>query len=370
MDYFSVNYQGLESIRQQEEKIYQILDGICEELFLIKSNVDVQPTLWGHGYGGKLWEAYSRTVTISSHVNRMRTGLGKVSDKYMEYEQKVLTEAEGIITVKNGFSKKAVKTAKAASDQHEKFFEKNQKNTATWKDVVYDATVGSWKENWGQMLTITKRGKTWAKEGWTVLRENGYEELENSDLPPFVKGLIKAGVGKLEGFASDTADILEGILDFTNEEAVKKGILGVVSILDPFELGGEDVVESVFDMTAEDSSLMQRMDEIQQRTGEALQDGNYLEAAVTFFGGGAETLIKGTTEVVTDWATAQVDGKLGKATLWTLGEAYTLEDLGEVSASHTGVNPGTIVADIGSDIGGGISSALDTVADWFGGLGL
>ena len=45
MDYFSVNYQGLESIRQQEEKIYQILDGICEELFLIKSNVDVQPTL-------------------------------------------------------------------------------------------------------------------------------------------------------------------------------------------------------------------------------------------------------------------------------------------------------------------------------------
>ena len=92
MDYFSVNYQGLESIRQQEEKIYQILDGICEELFLIKSNVDVQPTLWGHGYGGKLWEAYSRTVTISSHVNRMRTGLGKVSDKYMEYGQKVLAE--------------------------------------------------------------------------------------------------------------------------------------------------------------------------------------------------------------------------------------------------------------------------------------
>mgnify|MGYP007066803159 FL=1 len=81
---------------------------------------------------------------------------------------------------------------------------------------------------------------------------------------------------------------------------MKKGILGVVSILDPFELGGEDVVESVFDMTAEDSSLMQRMDEIQQRTGEALQDGNYLEAAVTFFGGGAETLIKGTTEVATD----------------------------------------------------------------------
>ena len=63
MDYFSVNYQGLESIRQQEEKIYQILDGICEELFLIKSNVDVQPTLWGHGYGassGKLTAGRSR----------------------------------------------------------------------------------------------------------------------------------------------------------------------------------------------------------------------------------------------------------------------------------------------------------------------
>ena len=45
-----------------------------------------------------------------------------------------------------------------------------------------------------------------------------------------------------------------------------------------------------------------------------------------------------------------------------------LQQIGEIIADHTGVNPGTIVADIGSDISGGISSALDGFADWLGGI--
>ena len=95
MDHFSVLYQGLENTLQEEGKIYRIVDEQCGELFKIMNTVSLQPTLWGHGYTDKLWEAYSRISTISSYVGRMQNGLGKVFDKYMEYEQKVLSEAEG-----------------------------------------------------------------------------------------------------------------------------------------------------------------------------------------------------------------------------------------------------------------------------------
>ena len=368
MDHFSVLYQGLENTLQEEGKIYRIVDEQCGELFKIMNTVSLQPTLWGHGYTDKLWEAYSRISTISSYVGRMQNGLGKVFDKYMEYEQKVLSEAEEVMTVRNGFSKGSAKAAGEAAREHAEFEEKNQKASGGWKHALYEGTVGSWKKNWGQTLAILEGARDTAGEGYTVLRDNFYEKLEDSDLPPFVIGGIKKVIGKAEGTVSGYADIVQGILDFTDPESREDAFLAVVGMLDPTDLGAEDAVESVFDITADDSPLMQRLDEVQQRTADAVREGNYLEAAATFFGGGFEALAEGTAEVGMDWITAQVDGKLGSATELVLGEKIELEDIGEIIADHTGVNPGTIVADIGSDISGGISSALDGFADWLGGI--
>lgn len=368
MDHFSVLYQGFENTLQEERKIYRIVDEQCGELFKIMNTVSLQPTLWGHGYTDKLWEAYSRICTISSYVGRMQNGLGKVFDKYMEYEQKVLAEAEEDITVKNGFAKGSVREAKAAVREHIEFEEKNQKASGSLKDALYEGTVGSWKRNWGQTLAILEGTKVVSGEGYTVLRDNFYENLESSDLPSFVTGAIKKLIGKAEGTVSDYMDIVQGILDFTDPESREEAFLAVVDILDPTDLGAEDVVESVFDITTNDSPLMQHIDEVQQLTVDAVQEGNYLEAAVTFIGGGFETVAKGTTEVGMDWITAQVDGKLGSATELIMGEKIKLEDIWEIIANHTGVNLGTIVADIGSDISGGISSTLDGFADWLGGM--
>ena len=164
MDHFSVLYQGLENTLQEEGKIYRIVDEQCGELFKIMNTVSLQPTLWGHGYTDKLWEAYSRISTISSYVGRMQNGLGKVFDKYMEYEQKVLSEAEEVMTVRNGFSKGSAKAAGEAAREHAEFEEKNQKASGGWKDALYEGTVGSWKKNWGQTLAILEGARDTARE--------------------------------------------------------------------------------------------------------------------------------------------------------------------------------------------------------------
>ena len=74
-------------------------------------------------------------------------------------------------------------------------------------------------------------------------------------------------------------------------------------------------------------------------------------------------------EVCSDWITAQADSKLGNITELFLGKEIKFEDIGEGIAERTGVNPGTIIADIGSDVSNGVSSALDGFTNWIGGIG-
>lgn len=368
MDYFSVFYHGIADVLQEEEQIYKIIDEQCSEIFQIMNSVGLQPTLQGHGYVKKLWSAYGKTSTIVTQINRMRTGLMKVSDKYVEYERKVLTESENIITIKNGFSRSAAKTVKTVSgSEHAKFEGLDSAKKNVWKNAFYEGTIGAWKENWASAKRFLKGSKAVGTEGWSVLHENLYADLENSNLPPIAIGLIKKGIKQTEEVISDYADITDAILNFSDWEHTKGGVLAVASLIDIGGAGAEDALESVFNLA--EGSWMERYEEIQQKTGDAVKEGNYIEAAVSFLGGGIETFTKGTVEVCSDWITAQANSKLGNITELFLGKEIKFEDIGEGIAEHTGVNPGTIIADIGSDVSNGVSSALDGFTNWIGGIG-
>ena len=186
-------------------------------------------------------------------------------------------------------------------------------------------------------------------------------------MPPIAIGLIKKGIKQTEEVISDYADITDAILNFSDWEHTKGGVLAVASLIDIGGAGAEDALESVFNLA--EGSWMERYEEIQQKTGDAVKEGNYIEAAVSFLGGGIETFTKGTVEVCSDWITAQADSKLGNITELFLGKEIKFEDIGEGIAERTGVNPGTIIADIGSDVSNGVSSALDGFTNWIGGIG-
>ena len=253
MDYFSVKFNALEEAMQKEMTVNSMLSEECDNLMRILATVGVQPSLKGHGYVDKLWTAYNHVSTIASQVVRMNNGLEKVFDKYMEFEQKVINQADEIMTTKNGFSKSSVKAADKAVDSYADFREKNEKKDSAW-DVLYDGTIGSWKDNAGQYGDLLDDFEQWKEEGLDPTIDNGYDWLEEKGVPKEIIDWAKKKTDSFSDKVDHLVDIQQGVLnpgdwDYTHD--------GVNAFLD--EVGIDDeftdyLVDASFDTFNPDNS--------------------------------------------------------------------------------------------------------------------
>lgn len=364
MGQFSVNYQGLSAVASSEDRIAQAVSDAATQITAVTANVATQPSLWGKGYSDKLWKVYSQVTSIQMDITRMGTGIRKVYDAYMEHENQVLSKAEGTLTVKNGFTKSAAKTAAKASAAQEKLVvSKKQVKKATFGSILYDSTIRSWGSNIKDMKNILKEVESYKDTTGRAVLENIYGWMEDNGAPGLLVGAAKMLVGKANKIVEGYTDVMQAVLDFKNPKHLKDGIVSFASMM---KVDGK-VIEETFDIVSPDSYLVKRQHELEGRVVQAIQDGNYLEAGVTFLGSGVETLGKGVVDVGCRWIGATVDSEVGKVTEFFTGEKVTVSDAFNSLEQVSGINPGEIFHDVTTGISDGVSSALDSFTSWLGG---
>lgn len=363
---FKVNYAQLQTAIEAEEKAMRIVSQCADDLMAgVASVAAVGASIGNLGYGKKVWKAYSSACTHQGNLYTLSQTLRRVHDTYMQCENQVLANADEDISVKNGFSKTAVKKTEKAVQKQQNFSDKNVQNVEkTWKDAIFEGTIGGWIENYKQMGTILDEWKDFRENAGDALSESGYGFLEKAGLPDSIIGGIRYAEEKLTGIYESYESVFDATLHLDDPKAAMKGVVSYISLLDPtgkkLELTKPlknfgKVWDKGVDVLSENS---ERMITLLNQLEECVREGDFAGAAVTV-GSGVVEVGKMGTEVGARWLESYVDSSVLKEITWASGDILTLEDFNEDFTDQTGFDFLGGIHAIGEGIGDDLGSLMD-----------
>lgn len=333
MDRFSVNYQGMEETIQIEQQLSNRLSDLASRLASCNVKALAIGSLRNKGYHGKIYQISSKVGNRQSDVYRMSQGLMKVCDTYRACELQVLQQAEEIVTTKNGFSKKMVKQVKSTVDSYEKQVEKNRfVAEKTFGSILYDGTVGQWKESWINCKEAVSSLKEIRKDIGEYWSENFYGFLEEQGVDGMALGSVKLimdkTVGKLDGFLDTSENIILGVVDFRNPESLKEGVVSAISDMagDTSLEGIDKVLEGTLDTLMPGSDVRMEYESMTAKVQEAFESGNYLEGAAMYLTGSVKVFGQGIADTGANVVGGWVDSLIKDTSQFVTGEEATLVD--------------------------------------------
>lgn len=331
MDRFSVNYQGMAEAVQTEQQLSERLSDLASRLASCNAKALAIGSLRDKGYHRKIYQISSSVGNRQSDVYRMSQGLMKVCDAYRSYELQVLQQAEEIITVKNGFSRKMTRQVKSTVKSYEKQVEKNRfVEEKTFGSLLYDGTVGQWKENWVNckeaVLGIKELrkdiGEYWAENFYGFLEEHGVDGVALGG----VKFVMDKTVGALDSFLDSSENIVLGVVDIPNPESVKDGVVTVFSGMtkDTSLEGIDKVMEGTLETLMPGSEVRMEYESMTAKVKEAFESGNYLKGAEMYLTGSAKVFGQGIADAGANVAGKWADDFVKDASQLLTGEEATL----------------------------------------------
>lgn len=330
MDYFSVVYQGMSDTIKKEEQLSNRLSDLASRLNACWAKAGLIGSLRNKGYVGKIYDLASGVGNRQTELYRMSQGLMKACDAYREYELQVLRQAEDVITAKNGFSKKMVKKAKKAASAYENKVEKNRYiKGQTFGSFLYDNTVAVWKENWKGCKEAVYAFQEIRKDMGEHFLVNVYGWLEEQGVDGAVLGTVKKHLDTLAGTLDSSLDtyenILLGVVDFQNPEAVKNGLVEIGSAVTGAE-GIDVILYKSLETMMPGSDLRNRYEQVAAQVSESFQNGDYLEGALTYITGNAGVLGQGITDTTANIAGEWAEKMINDASMTLTGEEASLVD--------------------------------------------
>lgn len=333
MDYFSANFNGMAQVVQKEKALSDRLSQIGAELLSCSAKAASMGSLNNKGYPGKIWNAYGNAGNRQIEVYRMSQGLSKACDAYRNYEARVLQDAAEVMTVKNGFSKTAAKSAKGIAAAYGKDAQKQQlakKNS--FGQAVYDGTIGAWKENLDNASKIVELVKNTRKDIGDNWSKGIDYWLEEQGLQGPALGVYKTIKNKLfeevDDFLSLREDIVQAVVNFPDLKSLKEGTVAVVGeITGDGPLKGLDkALDSSLDVLSPESDTMKQYQETYAEAQEAFSEGNYLEGASLLAGGSVDAMVNGIQESGSNFLGGWMDDKIKEVSTLATGAESTFVD--------------------------------------------
>lgn len=329
MDHFSVKYQGMAETIQKEQKLSERLGDLASRLMACNAKAVLIGSLRDKGYPGKMYQLSSKVGSRQIDVYRMSQGLMKACDAYRSYELQVLQQAEDIVTAKNGFSKKTAKQVKNKVNSYEKQVEKNRfVEEKTFSSVLYEGTVGQWIENWKNCKVAVSSGDALVGDLINYASENYLGKLKEMGVPDPILEEMEFGLKRINDFVDTSSDLILGIVDITNPEARKNGILAFISEM----TGGTDLegidkfAEEWMDTMAPGSESREAYDAMMKQVSISFDNGHYLEAASIFVTRRAQIFNQQVSETVENTIGGWADDFVKDVSKEITGEEMTLVD--------------------------------------------
>ena len=274
---FSVDYDGIQNVITEQERMAKVFSQNADQLFKIMSSVGLNPSLSKKGYAKKLWTAYSNISNRQGNIAILSSALSKINDTYLNCENKVIQEMEDDVITENGFSKKTAKIADKAERKSKKTVEKETQKK-TLGERFYESFEESTKGNAKQVSNIINGAQDIRENAGKARTENFLGWLEDEGVPEIIVDKIREKGAEINDIITNYEDVVYGVLNWHSTEGRYRGSSGLVSLFgfdpetgrwdSPVEVKGfgekNEVINKVLGLFGNDSIVLYMLDEFNE----------------------------------------------------------------------------------------------------------
>lgn len=270
---FSVDYDGIQNVIAEQERMAKVFSQNADHLFKIMNSVGWNPSLSKKGYTKKLWSAYSNIANRQGNIGILSSALSKINDTYLNCENKVIQEMEDEIITENGFSKQSTKIADKAEKKSKKTVKKETQKK-TFKERFDESFEESTKGSAKQVSKIINGSQDIRENAGKAAAENFLGWLKDEGVPETLVDKIREKGGEINNLITNYEDVVYGVLNCNSVEGRYRGSSGLVSLFgfdpetgrwdNPVEVTGfgenNEVINEILDLFGNDSYILDMLD--------------------------------------------------------------------------------------------------------------